>query len=513
MTDPRNTDVPAAYAELLERLRAIATLSSASSALAWDQETMMPSAGAALRAEQLATLAKLVHDRATDERLGELITASEAVPALADDEATAANLREVRRDYERAVRLPGALVRELTATTSLSMEAWKAARARSDFAAFAPWLAKVLALTRERAQHLADGGEPYDALLDEYEPGMTAARLEPLFGELRGELTPLIRRAAESPRPPDEAVLRVAVPIARQQEFNREIADRMGFDFAAGRLDTSTHPFCEGIGPGDTRLTTRYRDDGWADALSSTMHEAGHGLYEQGLPKTRFRGQPLASSASFGAHESQSRLWENLVGRSRAFWRWAFPHAVATLGVALARFDEEWIYRASNTVRPTLIRVESDEATYNLHIMLRFDLERALLSGDLPVGDLPAAWNERVREDLKLEVPDDARGCLQDVHWSMGYIGYFPTYTLGNLYAAQLWSAMTAALPNLESQLAAGEFTPLLGWLRENVHRHGRRYPAEELFRRATGQPLRSDALIRYLGNKVEDVYGGGAAV
>jgi carboxypeptidase Taq len=504
------SDAPSsAFTQLRARLREIATLASASATLSWDQETMMPPEAGPLRAEQLATLAGLVHERATDPRLGGLIDRCEDDTALQRDDATRASLREIRRDWERAIRLPTELVREITETGSLAMEAWKAARAASDYAAFAPWLAKTVALARARAEHLrGDGeGELYDALLDPYEPGMTAARLEEVFGTLRAGLTPLLAAAAEA-APTDERAAWIVLPIERQQAFNREVAAAIGFRFEAGRLDSSAHPFCEGAGPGDTRLTTRYRADGWMDALSSTLHEAGHGLYEQGLPKQERWGEPLAESASLGIHESQSRLWENAVGRSRPFWRWALPRARERFGAALEGVGAEELFRAANVVRPNLIRVESDEATYNLHIMLRFDLERALLRGDLTADDLPGAWNERMRADLGLEVPDDARGALQDVHWSMGAIGYFPTYTLGNLYAAQLWEAIRRGLPELDAQIEGGEFAPLLGWLRREIHAHGRRFPAEELCRRASGGPLRPEPLLRYLEGKLLDVYG-----
>jgi carboxypeptidase Taq len=299
-----------------------------------------------------------------------------------------------------------------------------------------------------------------------------------------------------------------AVPVAAQAALNRSVAARMGFDFEAGRLDVSTHPFCEGIGPGDTRLTTRYREDEFTDALSSTMHEAGHGLYEQGLPKEAEFGQPLAEATSLGIHESQSRLWENLVGRSRAFWEWAQPRAAEALGAPLAGVSADDLFRAVNRVRPNLIRVDSDEATYNLHIMLRFDLERALLDGDLRVTDLPGAWNERMSTDLGLAVPNDRLGCLQDIHWSMGAVGYFPTYTLGNLYAAQIWDAATRELPGLEEEMRSGDFSSLLGWLRRNIHVFGRQFTAAQLCERATGSPLSAEPFLEYVEAKFGALYG-----
>jgi carboxypeptidase Taq len=471
----------------------------------------MPRAGAPLRALQLATLSTLVHERRTDPRVGELIAACEGDADLTADARTAANLREIRRDYDLATRLPASLVRDFAETTSLALEAWKDARERSDFAAFAPWLEKVVRLNRAKAECYggsASGDGLYDALLDEYEPGMRTAEIERVFGALRAELTPLIAQIADAPQRPSDAPYHVELPIERQQRFNQEIAAQIGFDFGAGRLDTSTHPFCTGLGPGDTRLTTRYRGDAFPDALSSTLHEAGHGLYEQGLPKAAHWGEPLGEAASLGIHESQSRLWENMIGRSRPFWEWALPRANDAFGGALGAFSVNDMYGTMNLVQPGLIRVDADEATYNLHIMLRFDLERALLTGDLPIAELPGAWNARIAEDLGLAVPDDRRGCLQDIHWAMGSIGYFPTYTLGNLYAAQLWEAIRASIPDADEQIRAGDFAEVLGWLRRNIHQHGRRYPAPELCELATGAPLSAEPLLRYLRGRLGEVYG-----
>jgi carboxypeptidase Taq len=473
--------------------------------LAWDQETQLPARGAQLRADQMAALSGLVHERRTRPQVEEWLAAAEGDEALTADPVAAANLRELRRDHDRATRLPGSLVRELAQTAALAQRAWRDAREASDFAAFAPWLDKTLELARAKAACYRPGqaAAAYDALLDEYEPDATAAPLEQVFGELRSRLTPLIAEVAERGRPPAGPLDGLRIPVPLQVDLNRIVAARIGFDFEAGRLDISTHPFCEGIGPGDTRLTTRFREDHFLDALSSTMHEAGHGLYEQGLPKDERLGEPLGEAASLGIHESQSRMWENLVGRSRAFWTWALPEARRALRSELGGASVDDLFRAANRVEPGLIRVDSDEATYNLHVLLRFDLERALLAGDLAVDDLPAAWNDRMRADLGLEVPDDRHGCLQDIHWSMGAIGYFPTYTLGNLYAAQLWEAARRDLPDLDGGIARGEFGDLLGWLRDRIHRHGRRYSALELCRRATGVELSAEPFFRYLEGKL----------
>jgi carboxypeptidase Taq len=500
--------IPEQMQPLAERLREIAVLGSVSGVLSWDQETMMPHDGASLRAEQRALLAALAHDRLTDPVLAEELARCEADGTLQEDAQAAADLREIRRDVDRATRLPSSLVREFAETTSRALEAWKDARAASDFAAFAPWLERVMELNRSMAEcHSApEGGDLYDALLEEYEPGMRAATIDGLFAELRGGLTGLLEELREGSQP-DDRIHDVRTAIERQRELNRAVVAALGLRMESARLDTSTHPFCQGMGPGDTRITTRYREDGFPEALSSTMHEAGHALYEQGLPKERYFGLPRARSVSLGIHESQSRLWENFVGRSRPFWKWALPLAQDALGHALDVYEAEPVFRAMNIVRPSLIRVESDEVTYNLHIMLRYDLERAMLSGDLPVGDLPGAWNERIRADLGIEVPDDAHGCLQDIHWAMGAVGYFPTYTLGNLYAGQLWRTIGEELPELDADFQQGEFGALLGWLRERVHAHGSTYTAPELCERITGAPVGTEPLMGYLRAKLREVY------
>lgn len=501
--------MPDHYSALRLRLRELATLHSTLHLLGWDQETMMPPAAAPTRAEELSLLSCMAHEKATAAELGDLLGRCEEDSALAADTAIAANLREIRIDYERARKLPTELVAEFSETTSHALEAWRRARSESDFSSFLPWLERIVDLCRRKADcyGIPVGGEAYDALLDEYEPGMTVATVESIFGPLRKALIPLIEAVAAAPGL-DDPSNRVEVPIPVQHAFNREVLERIGFDLRAGRLDVSTHPFSSGVAPGDTRITTRFTAAGLAEALGSTLHEAGHGLYEQGLPKHEHWGEPLGEPLGLGIHESQSRLWENQVGRSREFWHWLRPILVDATGDAFAAFDAEALYRAANVVRPNLIRVESDEATYNLHIMLRFDLERAMLSGNLAAADLPDAWNERIRSDLGLDVPDAARGCLQDIHWSMGSIGYFPTYTLGTLYSAQFWNAILRDLPGLPASISAGEFGTLLDWLREKIHHRGRRVPARALCVELTGGPLDHRPLIDYLNAKLSDLYG-----
>lgn len=504
--------MPAAtYYQLCAHLRGVANLDAVSRMLEWDQETQMPSRAAGGRADQIAAVAALAHEQRTSARVDEMLRACESDRSLSADEATAVNLREIRRDYDRARKLPADLVREIADTNSRAMEAWKAARQASDFAMFHPWLEKQVSLNRRKAEHYgvpAGGAELYDALIEDFEPGMTAGAIAQVFAPLRAALTPLIARIAGAKKRPDASIDRVAVPLELQQKFNALVAEKVGYDFKAGVLTISTHPFSTSIGPGDVRMTTRYKDDQFLDAVSTTLHESGHSLYELGLPKEKRFGQPLAEAAGLGIHESQSRLWENHVGRSLAFWKWALPEAKRMFAPALDAFTPEHAFQASNVVQPGFIRVESDEATYHLHVMLRFDAERALIRGDMKAADVPAWWNDRMKKDLGVDVPDDRRGCLQDVHWSMGAIGYFPTYTLGTLYAAQFYEAARKALPGVEEGFARGEFATLLEWLRTNVHAHGRRYKAAELCQRLTGKQLSHEPLIRHLETKLAPMYG-----
>ncbi|MEM7199341.1 MAG: carboxypeptidase M32 [Planctomycetota bacterium] len=501
--EPNGPDAP--YAHLLAMAREVQLLQSSAALLSWDQETFMPPEGAAHRAKQLALLARLAHERVAGAEFAGLLDEAAAAPT---DPAAAVNLRELRRLHERAVRVPPGLVAELAETTSLAQGEWAAARAASDFARFAPWLEKLLQLSRRRAECLGwpAGGEAWDALAEDFEPGMTAQQIAPLFASLRGPLGELVRELRERGQEPDTALLAPAVPVAAQERLARLVAEQLGFDFARGRMDLSTHPFTTSTCSRDVRFTSRFRADHVLDGLGSTMHEVGHGLYEQGLPPTH-EGTPLGETVSLGIHESQSRLWENHVGRSREFWEWCTPHLQRVLGNPTPPLTAEAVWRAANVVRPDFIRVEADEATYNLHIAVRFELELALLRGDLEVAGLPAAWNAGYREHLGLEVPDDRRGCLQDVHWSCGMFGYFPTYTLGNLYGAQIFEAATRALPGLPDAIAGGRFALLRDWLGEQVHAQGSRFTAAELCERVCGGPLGADAYLRYLGTKLRAVY------
>ncbi len=497
------------YRQLCELKRESATLGAVGSLLSWDQETYMPNAASDNRAEQSAVLAGLVHERETSKRVGDLLAACEADKSLQADARLAANIREMRRDYDLATKLPPELVKELAEVGSKSQHVWKDARAKSDFSIFKPWLEKMVALTRRKAECYGapKGGELYDALLNEYEPDARAGEIEKVFGPLRGRLSGLIGDLAKG-KGPSEAPLGVKVEADRQHRLGLRVIKALGFDFDAGRLDVTTHPFCSGFGPGDTRLTTRYREERWTDALFGTMHECGHGLYEQGLPKSTLFGQPLARDAGLGIHESQSRMWENFVGRSRAFWEWALPVVNEEFGGALAKFSVDDVYRSVNTAKPSLIRVEADEATYNLHVMLRFGIERAMFNGQLKVSDVPGEWNAGFKDYLGIDVPSDAKGCLQDVHWSFGLFGYFATYALGNLYAAQLWEKINHDIPALQEQIRRGQFGELLAWLRKNIHSAGRQFKAADLCQRVTGRPLGADPLLRHLEGKLRPIYG-----
>lgn len=504
--------LPAKYVELAREARPGAVLGTAQRVLSWDQETMMPSGGASIRAEQLEMLAGMVHEHATSRKMGDLIAACEGDAQVMSHPEASAGVREFRREYDKHTKLPKSLVEEITRCSSEGMHAWKDARAKSDFSKFLPYLEKTIDLARKKAECFTGGGTPaggelYDALMDEYEPGMTSARTAEVFKPLRAFTVELLEKVRSAPNKPPRDAAVAELPIEQQKAFVAFIVRAIGFDFEAGRIDDSTHPFCEDVGPGDVRLTNRYRADGWADSISSGMHEAGHGMYEQGLSREHF-GTPLGQHISLGIHESQSRMWENLVGRSRAFWEWATPQAHKMLGASIQRHSALDVYKAVNLVEPSFIRVESDEVTYNLHIMMRFDFERGMIRGDLKPRDLPGEWNKRIKHDLGLTVPDDRRGCLQDIHWSMGAVGYFATYTFGNIYASQFWEAMGRDIPARDDMMRRGEFAPILAWLREKIHRHGKRYGAEALCRMITGNGMDSAALMRHLSEKVQGVYG-----
>jgi carboxypeptidase Taq len=496
----------AAYDELIRRTREDALLSSCADVLAWDEDTYLPPGGAAHRAEQLALLAGLLHDRATDPRLADLLAACEGAGlARAPDSPEAVNLRELRRARDREARLPRPLVEEYARLTALAQQEWAAARRAADWPRFRPWLVRVVALAREEAAAVAPGGDPYDALLENYELGVTGRQLADLFAALRGELTALAAALAGPAvsAPP----LAGEFPARRQRAFARRAAVAVGFDFARGRIDRAVHPFSIALGPDDCRLATRAGPERFDAAFFTMLHEVGHGLYEQGLPREH-HGTPLGEPASLGVHESQARLWENAVGRGRPFWQHFYPRARRAFAAALRGVKRERFLRAVNRVAPGPTRADADEVTYNLHVLVRFELERALVAGDLAAADLPGAWAEKYRLHLGVTPPDDAAGCLQDGHWASGMFGYFPTYTLGNVFAAQLFARAAADLGCLDRDLSCGRFGGLLGWLRVRVHRHGARYPAADLIERATGAPPDHRPLLDGLRQKYGELYG-----
>ena len=498
-----------AYDKLLTIVREIGTLESCAAVLGWDERTYMPRGGAEHRASQLSLLAGMVHEKFTDPKVGELLAEIEGSDMLGDPESVeAVNVRELRRQYDKNTKLPKDLVEETTRVTTLAQGEWVTARKNSDFKHFQPWLEKVLALMVRRAEAYGYGGELYNGLLDDYEPGATVDEIAEVFKNLRVDLVELLGKIKGGSKKPDASIVERTYPVEKQKVFGEAVAQAMGYDFQSGRLDITTHPFCTGIGPGDTRITTRYNPHRLNDALFGIMHEAGHGLYEMGLNKKDYYATPMGESVSLGIHESQSRMWENQVGRSRAFWKYFFPQAQRIFRDSLGDVTLDEFYGAVNNVAPSYIRVEADEATYNLHILLRFELERAMLSGDLKPADVAGEWNRRFKEYFGIEVDKDSNGCLQDVHWSAGLIGYFPTYTLGNLYSAQFFAKARADIPDLIEQFAKGDYSGLLAWLREHIHQHGQRYRAYDLVKKVTGAPLSHKSLIDYMNKKYGEIYG-----
>jgi carboxypeptidase Taq len=498
----------AAYDELIRRTREEALLASCAELLGWDELTYMPRGGVEHRGNQLAYLAGLLHEKGTDPRLADLLAAVEGSDLVRDPLAPAAvNVRWIRWTFDRQTRLPRTLVEELARTTTLAQQAWASTFQDGNYRLFQPWLEKVVALKRQEAGALGYQENPYDALLDEYEPGATAGAIARLFKALRRELVPLVETIAGSGRRANIAILHREYPLDRQRIYGEAVAAALGFDFRNGRLDTTVHPFFGSIGPGDIRLTARFTGNNFSDGFFSTLHEVGHGLYEQGLDPEH-QGTPMGNGPSLALHESQARLWENTVGRSRAFWRHFFPRVRQVFHETLPDVTLDDFYAAVNHVEPGCNRVRADEVTYNLHILVRFELEQALLTGDLQTADVPAAWNETYRRQLGVTVENDAEGCLQDGHWAAGMLGYFPTYTLGNLYAAQLFARAKKELGDLDREFARGEFGGLLDWLRAKVYRQGSRHAAVDLIQQVTGAPPDHRPLVQALRKKYGELYG-----
>ncbi len=503
-----DNDANAVFERVCEHARETALLAAVESTLGWDERTMLPEAAGPYRAEQVTLLSGMIHDRQTDPQLGQWLEELSEGPLVADPSSDAGTtIRRLKRRYDKRVKLPKRLVEELTRTAALSEHAWQKARKRGDFPTMQPWLEKIFQLKREEADALGYEQRRYDALLDDYEPEARTSHVAETLSGLREQLVPLVEAIQKCGRKPDTSILTRKYPVALQEQLGRMAARQIGFDFERGRLDVTAHPFCTELGPDDCRIATRYSESFFNEALFGILHEAGHGIYDQGLRTDQY-GLPPGDSVSLGIHESQSRLWENLVGRSRAFWEWLYPEAQRCFPEALGDVGLDAFYYAINAVEPSLIRVEADEATYNLHILIRFELEQAVLDEELAVGDLPGAWKEKYRKYLGVEPRDDGEGVLQDIHWSAGLIGYFPTYALGNLCAAQFFAAADRALGGLSESFARGDFGPLREWLRENIHRQGQRYNAEELVERVTGEPLSHGPLMSHLRGKLEPLYG-----
>ncbi|MBV8079639.1 MAG: carboxypeptidase M32 [Actinobacteria bacterium] len=497
----------ARFDELRTRLAEIHDLAKAAEILRWDEQVMMPPRGAAARAEQLATLNRVTHDRFTSPEIGRLLDDLAPFEEQHDfDSFEASLIRVTRRDWEKERKVPSDLRASMSRTATLGYATWVEARRTDDFSRFLPALREALELKRQYVACFdGDYDEPYDALLDDYEPGMKTAEVRETFEYLKEHQAPLVKEVVSHAGTPDQPTREF--PVERQKEFELDVVRRFGFDPDSWRLDPTVHPFERNGSLQDIRITTRYFPTN-LDGLFATMHEFGHGLYEHQVDPQLER-TPLASGVSLAMHESQSRMWENLVGRSLPFWRFAFPRLAQLFPDAVAGEDAESWYREVNAVEPSLIRVEADEATYNLHIILRFELEQELLAGSFPLEQLQEEWDRRMWEYLGIEVPDAARGVLQDMHWSIGAVGYFSTYALGNLISAQIWAKVTDDLPDLDDRFEQGEFGALAAWLRENVHRHGRKFTPLETLERATGATrIDPEPYVRYLRRKLGDIYG-----
>ncbi len=496
------------YNSLCEHVRETGYLVSTAALLEWDQQTKMPALASDYRSEQITHLAGLIHKRKTDPRVGEWLENLADSP-LAEDPVSdsGATIRILKREYEKRIKLPATLVMELARAASVGQTQWVEARKKNDFKAFAPQLKKIIELKKSEAEAIGYAEVPYDALLDEYEPGAKTSEVAGILEALRQELVPLVAKIkASSYRAPVDVLTR-NFPVDQQRHLGRIASERIGFDYRQGRLDVTHHPFCTEMGPQDCRITTRYDENFFNGSFFGTLHEAGHGIYEQGL-RSEYYSLPPGKFCSLGIHESQSRLWENLVGRRKSFWQYLYPQAQSLFQEALGKVSLEDFYHAINHVEPSLIRVEADEATYNLHIIIRFELEQAIINGELDTDDLPEAWNEKYMRYLGIEAQEVSNGVLQDVHWSAGLVGYFPTYSLGNLYASQIFDAANAQLGDLDTMFQAGDFAPLKNWLNVEVHRSGQCLSGPQLGKRVTGVELSHEALMNHLQAKLVPIYG-----
>ena len=493
------------YDELLERLKDIDLVNQIGGLLGWDQEVLMPPKAAKLRAEQLSWISRTGHEKLTDSRIGELLEILEQDDNL--NEIQKGNIRLARDSYNKATKLPTDFVAEMAMHKSKSQISWTEARAKNDFSIFRDDLAKMVEMSRQKADYLGFKEVRYDALLDLYESGLTVSKVDPLFAGLRENVAPLVKQVIENGKKPEMSwVHENNWSKEGQEKLSQSISESIGFDFKAGRRDASTHPFCGGPNPDDVRWTTRYDESDPFGSLYGSLHETGHGLYEQGRPRN-LDFQPAGSANGLGVHESQSRLWENQVGRSKEFCEWALPMWKKYFPEQMKNISTDELWRSVNFVEPSLIRVEADEATYNLHIMIRYEIEKKLIAGEIEVDDLPDVWDDMYEEYLGIRAPNRTLGVLQDIHWSFGAFGYFPTYTLGNLYSAQLLTAAKKDLPDYDEDIRTGNFTPLLEWMRRNVHSRGSIITPAELVEEATGRPPSPNDFVEYLKQKVEKLY------
>lgn len=496
------------YARFLQLSRDVYALRSVAKLLSWDQQTYLPPKGVESRSEQSAVLARVIHRRIVSEELHATLEELEASCELESlGPEAVANVRELRREHERERNVPDSLVDAIERTAGMAHQAWVEAKRQDAFASFEPWLAKLLHLKKEWTQAVGYQDEPYDALLETYEPGIITRDVVRLFDALRPELVNLLHRIADAPRKPDTSILRRPFEEDHLRQFIVQVTRDVGFDFERGRMDAAVHAFCEGITMTDVRIATSFNPSNPIDSLFAVIHEVGHGLYHQGL-LPEHRGTPMGVSVSLGVHESQARWWENFIARSRPFWNYYFPQLQRHVPTTLGDITPDQFTFAINNVSPSLIRVEADEVTYNLHVLLRFELERALFNDDLATGDLPGAWADKLHDYLAIRPATNAEGVLQDVHWSLGMFGYFPTYALGNLYAAQFDRTMQEELPHLSTEIRHGRFHEALEWLRSRIHRRGSLYPPAELIQRATGETVRAGCLVEYLQRKFGELYG-----
>ena len=474
--------------------------------MGWDQQVYMPNGGAEERGMQSSVIGKLMHEKFTSDEVGKLIDDLEAEVGDLDAETDEArSVKVAKRQYEKQTKVPLPMLMEQIKATTMAHQAWVEAKEKSDFSTFEPHLTKIIDLSKQYADLFKPYDHVYDPLLDDYEPGMKAADVKAIFNKLRPQQVELLKAIAEK-EPPENSFLKQYYKEEHQELFGRYVITRFGFDWNRGRLDLTHHPFTTGFGQGDVRITTRYLKDDGGSALFSTMHEAGHAMYEQGI-SSKYNRQVLGGSASLAIHESQSRLWENLVGRSKEFWSFFYPSLQMLFPEHLANVDLNQFYRGINRVEPSLVRVEADEATYNMHIMLRLEIEMGLIEGSMEVKDLPEIWNTKMQDYLGITPPNDATGVLQDVHWSSGLVGYFPTYALGNLASVQLWDKMVEENPNIPDEIAKGKFDTILGWMHEHIHQYGSKYEPQELMVKATGSKITPEPYVKYLKTKYSEIY------